>query len=229
MHNDTIYLYIGPTSYNLELSDFIPPCTQVLPPVRRGDIQQLIEQESPSTIVIVDGTYHDFPAVSHVEIKNALSLGWQVWGLSSMGAIRAAEMHALGMQGYGSVFQQFVENEDLPDDYVALVHSTEAPWFPVSEPLVHLESLLNDAVDLSILTPEICRQIMEELTNMWFGDRTTSYLKKRAHVLMNGQNQALCALLSQMDKYRLKSRDVVSFFREMPFLTTRSSHEYPAN
>jgi hypothetical protein len=229
MHNDTLYLYIGPTSYNLELNDFITPCTQVLPPVRRGDIQQLIEQESPSTIVIVDGTYHDFPAVSHVEIKNALSLGWQVWGLSSMGAIRASEMHAFGMQGYGSVFQQFVENEDLPDDYVALVHSTEAPWFPISEPLVHLELLLNDAVFLSILTPEICSQIMEELRNMWFGDRTTSYLKKRAHVLMNGQNHAISALLSQMDKYRLKSRDVVSFFREQPFLITRSSHEYPSN
>ncbi|WP_425300876.1 TfuA-like protein, partial [Nocardia wallacei] len=34
-----------------------------------------------------------------MEIREALEAGWSVWGLSSMGAIRAAEMRLLGMRG----------------------------------------------------------------------------------------------------------------------------------
>ncbi|MBG6249026.1 hypothetical protein JZM30_08540 [Candidatus Symbiopectobacterium endolongispinus] len=90
MCNERMFLFIGPTSFGMSLSEVLPSETMVLPSVRRGDIQSLIEKEKASTVVIVDGTYHTYPAVSHVEIKNALQNNWKVWGLSSMGAIRAA-------------------------------------------------------------------------------------------------------------------------------------------
>lgn len=224
MHSEKIYLYIGPTAYNLPLDQLIPQYTEVLPPVRRGDIQHLIGLASPATIVIVDGTYHTFPAVSHVEIKNALTAGWQVWGLSSMGAIRAAEMHELGMKGYGMVYQRFIDDEDLPDDYVALVHSTESPWFPVSEPLIHFECLLNEALRQSVITRKVHNILMHNLQNMWFGDRTITYLRKKSHELMNGGNQSFCAMLSRMEDFRLKTWDVVDFFHEQPFSNIRSQH-----
>ena len=61
-----------------------------------------------------------------------------MWGLSSMGAIRAREMAHLGMRGYGSVYAPFATEGDFQDDEVALLHEPNAPYRPVSEPLVHL-------------------------------------------------------------------------------------------
>lgn len=218
MHAEKLFLFIGPTSYGMPLDAVVTPETVILPPVRRGDIQTLIEHEKPTTIAIVDGTYHAYPAVSHVEIKNALKQGWHVWGMSSMGALRAAEMRALGMRGYGAVFQRFVEDGDLPDDYVALVHGTEAPWFPVSEPLVHIEYLLQEAVRSSVITAEMNQQLMHEMRNMWFGYRTLKFLREKSSALPAQQKQLFNSMLDRMNDYRLKSMDVICFFQQKPFL-----------
>ncbi|MCI4239268.1 TfuA-related McrA-glycine thioamidation protein [Dickeya dianthicola] len=218
MPSQKLFLFIGPTSYGLSLDEVITEETMVLPPVRRGDIQTLIESESPATIVIVDGTYHAYPAVSHVEIKNALKQGWNVWGMSSMGALRAAEMYTLGMRGYGSVFQRFVQDKDLPDDYVALVHGTESPWFPVSEPLVHIEYLLQEAVRSSVIPSEMHEQLMHEMRNMWFGYRTLKYLRDKTCTLPTQQRESFNAMLDRINDYRLKSMDVMDFFQQKPFL-----------
>lgn len=218
MHAEKIFLFIGPTSYGISLNEVITQETTVLPPVRRGDIQTLIEREDPAIIVIVDGTFHAYPAVSHVEIKNALKQGWDVWGMSSMGALRAAEMHTLGMRGYGTVYQRFVQDRDLPDDFVALVHGTESPWFPVSEPLVHIEHLLQEAVRSSIIPPEMNQQLMHEMRNMWFGYRTLKYLQEKTRTLPAPQRASFNAMLDRMYDYRLKSMDVIHFFQQKPFL-----------
>lgn len=218
MRSEKIFLFIGPTSYGLSLNDIITAQTTVLPPVRRGDIQALIERENPATVVIVDGTYHAYPAVSHVEIKNSLKQGWAVWGLSSMGALRAAEMTTLGMRGYGEVFQRFAQNPDLPDDYVALIHGEESPWFPVSEPLVHIECLLQEAVRSSVISSEMYKQLMDEMRNMWFGYRTLKFLREKMSALPVPNRELVNAMIDNMNDYRIKSRDVISFFQEKPFL-----------
>ncbi len=218
MLSDKIFLYIGPTAYGLQINELITDTTTVLPPVRRGDIQTLIDGENPGTIVIVDGTYHAYPAVSHVEIKNSLIQGWNVWGISSMGALRAAEMHTLGMRGYGTVFQRFIQDRDLPDDYVALVHGTESPWFPVSEPLVHIENLLQEAVRSSVISQEVNQELMYELRNMWFGYRTLKYLREKTKHLTSPKKEEFEIILNKINDFRIKSIDVINFFKEKPFL-----------
>ena len=72
------------------------------------------------------------------EIRDALARGWSVWGLSSMGAIRAREMAHLGVRGYGRVFERFCQGDDFQDDEVALLHEATSPYRAVSEPLFHL-------------------------------------------------------------------------------------------
>lgn len=218
MRNEKMFLFIGPTSFGMSLSEVLPSETLVLPPVRRGDIQALIEKEKESTVIIVDGTYHTYPAVSHVEIKNALQKNWKVWGLSSMGAIRAAEMHELGMQGYGTVFKRYIDDEDLPDDYVALVHGSDSPWFPISEPLIHIDFLLQQALRESIISHEFYQVLMDDLKNMWFGYRTIEYIKEKSKLFFDGHNPQLNEMLNEIKKYRIKSFDVIDFFHEKPFL-----------
>src|SRR5476649_2546093 len=95
--NEISYLFIGPSSYAIQLD--LPSNMKVMPPAKRGDIENLMAEYPPGTVVLVDGTYHSYPAVSHAEIRTAIEAGWTFWGLSSMGAIRAVELAPVGMKG----------------------------------------------------------------------------------------------------------------------------------
>lgn len=83
------FVYAGLTAAGTDLHVFRIAGLVVKPPVRRGDIASLLrEHPAPGRIVIIDGTYFSFPAVGHIELRDAIDAGWEVWGLCSMGAIR---------------------------------------------------------------------------------------------------------------------------------------------
>jgi hypothetical protein len=48
--------------------------------------------------------------------------GVHVFGAASMGALRAAEMHSLGMVGIGTIFQWYRDGKIVADDEVAVRH-----------------------------------------------------------------------------------------------------------
>ncbi|WJV53223.1 TfuA-like protein [Prodigiosinella aquatilis] len=208
--NEISYLFIGPSSYAIQLD--IPSNMKVMPPAKRGDIENLMVEYPPGTVVLVDGTYHSYPAVSHAEIRTAIEAGWTFWGLSSMGAIRAVELAPVGMKGYGEVYRMFSGNDDLPDDYVALIHGNEAPYIPISEPLVHIDFFLKDLVKEKIITHEVYVELLQYLFNMWFGYRTLKTVKK---ILIDHVAEAdlstLNGKVNNFQHYRVKNLDVLSF------------------
>ncbi len=97
-------------------------------------------------MAIVDGQFLRCLSVGHAEIRLAIAKSWQVWGLSSMGAIRACEMKHLGMRGYGEVYQWYCRDECFRDDEVALMHRPNPPYDAVSEPLIHIRVWLQELV-----------------------------------------------------------------------------------
>lgn len=208
--NETSYLFIGPSSYGI--TPDIPCNMKVMPPARRGDIENLMADSPPATIVLVDGTYHSYPAVSHAEIRHAIDAGWTIWGLSSMGAIRATELAPVGMKGYGKVFSMFAANEDLPDDYVALIHGNEPPYTPVTEPLVHIDFFLEELATGKFINEEIRLQLLSYFSGMWFGYRNLNTLNKllKDHVEQS-DHELLEHKLRNFQRYRIKSQDVLSF------------------
>src|SRR5262245_43068291 len=114
------FLFSGPTRAvlcNPDAEDIV-----WLPPVQRGDVERLTKTEPPGDMAIVDGVFHHCPCVGHAELRCALEAGWRIWGLSSMGAIRAAEMHIHGMVGFGKVATAFLDDDSLRDDEVTLLH-----------------------------------------------------------------------------------------------------------
>src|SRR5262245_27105209 len=134
-------MYAGPTLRRALASANKPRLDEltVVPPVERGDIARLVNNSPPGVLVIVDGYFHlRNLSVSHLEIRTALKLGWTVWGLSSMGAIRAAEMHHVGVHGFGDVFARYRDDDDFRDDEVALLHEPTPPYRELSEPLVNI-------------------------------------------------------------------------------------------
>ena len=93
MHGKKIIIFTGPSLSHTEASGILE--AEYRPPVRRGDIQEAMK-ENPDIIGIIDGVFHQSPAVGHREIIDAIRRGVKVVGGASMGALRASELSELG-------------------------------------------------------------------------------------------------------------------------------------
>ncbi|NYZ16984.1 tfuA protein [Azospirillum sp. RWY-5-1] len=140
----TVYVFLGPT---LPREDAARELDAVwLPPVAQGDVARIAERR-PTAIGIIDGFFESVPAVWHKEILHALRLGIPVYGASSMGALRAAELHPFGMTGVGAVFEAYRDGRIEDDDEVAVIHGpAELGYTSLSEAMVNIRRTLSDAV-----------------------------------------------------------------------------------
>ena len=193
------------------------------PPIRRGDLPTLMRDKAQGVIAIADGRFHQSLAVGHAEIREAIQAGWNVWGLSSMGAIRAFEMRQLGMMGYGDVYARFISAEingiDFQDDEVALIHEELPPYRAKTEPLVHMRVALENWITNGKLTRTQADKVVTSMKTMWYGDRTLSAFKTALHEF----DVDLTCELTNFDRFRVKSIDLQQFFVERPW-KPRSSH-----
>lgn len=136
-----IVVFAGPSISAVCIGQYCAEA-QVRPPVQLGDVCRLAA-EGAMTLVLLDGYFSQVPAVWHKEIMQALSQGCRVIGAASMGALRAAELAAEGMEGVGWVYQQFLTGQLTDDDEVALQHADAAlDYQSLSLPLVNLRYLL---------------------------------------------------------------------------------------
>src|SRR5579859_7788998 len=118
-----VFLFVGPTMAASERARRLARRLRVRRPIKRAEVERLASRrQRPGVLAIVDGLFHDTLSVGHAEIREAIRNGWQAWGLSSMGAIRAREMSSLGMHGFGQVYARFEQEADFQDDEVALLH-----------------------------------------------------------------------------------------------------------
>jgi hypothetical protein len=184
--------------------------------VRRGDIQALAESFPNIQIAIVDGVFHQQPAVGHAEIRDAIRDGARIWGLSSIGAIRAAEMAHLGMKGFGEVYADFSADPGMSDDEVALLHAPQSPYLAVSEPMVHWRRYLEALRLQGFLTDAAKFEIVEDLIDRWYGERT---LELGAELLykIGGIHLDYEELDSALAPYRVKQLDLVRFLQSRPW------------
>src|SRR5262245_29796856 len=113
------YVFLGPTLPVREARAVLD--ATYLPPILQGDLLRLLPR-APQVIVIIDGGFELTPAVWHKEIMLALESGVHVFGASSMGALRAAELDQFGMVGVGAIYQMFRTGEIEDDDEVAVMH-----------------------------------------------------------------------------------------------------------
>ena len=111
---------------------------QVWPPARQGDVWRALDLR-PRAIALIDGVFESQPSVWHREILDALDAGTAVIGGASMGALRAAELHTLGMKGAGRIFRWYRDGEVIDDSEVALLHgAAEDGYRPLSVPQVNV-------------------------------------------------------------------------------------------
>jgi hypothetical protein len=207
------FAFVGPTYERVKDRTLIPRAGfEVMPPVRRGDIRALLNYE-PGVIVIIDGRFHQSLAVGHAELRLAIEAGWVLWGLSSMGAIRAFEMRTMGMRGFGEVYQHFLAEGDFQDDEVALLHAADPPFVALSEPLIHIRHFLAELETSQGIDRQVAQQIVDDLKAKWFGERNLPALVSLISRYC-GPDVANVArsYIREFDRFRVKTRDLVAFF-----------------
>jgi len=216
MGDRRIHLFAGPSLAATSPPQLAAAGIVVHPPARRGDIKALVATDSSATIALADGFFHQQPAVGHAEIRDAIRGGACIWGLCSIGAIRAAEMNHLGLRGFGDVFHAYRADPSLPDDEVALLHSPKAPYRAISEPMIHWRRYFRALEGSGLLDPVASERIQADLADRWFGDRT---LERGAKLLARLGSIFIepSALDRALEPHRIKLLDLLKFIRSRPW------------
>jgi hypothetical protein len=153
-------IFLGPTLPVADARELLD--ADYRPPVAQGDVIRAVA-EQPKIIAIVDGYFEAMPSVWHKEILHALSRGIRVFGASSMGALRAAELAPFGMTGIGAIFEAYVDGRLEDDDEVAVTHGPAEIGYPaLSEAMVNIRRTLSDAFSRKVIDDET-RCLLEEL------------------------------------------------------------------
>jgi hypothetical protein len=211
-------LYAGPSASGLASALFDDAGVQCRAPVRRGDIDRLLaERGAPGAIVVCDGIFQSVPAVSHAELCRALDAGWQVHGVSSIGAIRAWELRGEGMQGWGEVYAMFARFEDFTDDEMCQLHFPEPPYFAVSEPLVNVRFALARHARALGISDDVGAELVERLRALWFGDRTHDRIRELLVRRLGADEAAAQAFLDVLRQSSVKSQDLVRLLAQRPW------------
>ncbi len=142
-----------------------------LPPARAGDVAALLD-DPPEILCLIDGLFDACPAPWHKELMLLMAAGTIVFGASSMGALRAAELDRHGMIGVGTIYRAYRDGRLTGDDEVALIHATgQLDWAPLSIPLVEVRATLIAACRRRIIEPARARDLLAAATAMHFSDR----------------------------------------------------------
>lgn len=145
---------------------------EYLSPVAQGDLYRAARGK-PFAIGVIDGFFELVPAVWHKEILWALSEGIHVCGSASMGALRAAELHAFGMQGVGQIFEHYRDGVLEDDDEVAMQHApAELGYRPLSEAMVNIRATLAAAEQHGVIGRESRAALTGIAKALHFADRT---------------------------------------------------------
>jgi len=163
-----IIIFTGPSLSRDEASVILK--ADYRPPIKRGDIITALKDD-PDIIGIIDGVFHQDPAVSHREILEALKKGINVVGGASMGALRASELDDLGMIGIGYVYNQYKEGLIESDDDVA-VAINPLNFQQISDSLVSVEYNFRRARDRGIMSEKEFKQLIKTAKSIFYPKRT---------------------------------------------------------
>lgn len=170
-----IHVFVGPTLPRSE-PQLAAPGVRVSPPVRHGDLFADAIRGG-DTAVIIDGVYHQAPALRHKEILAAMGRGVRVIGAASIGALRAAELAPFGMLGVGSIYAAYASGEIDGDDEVAVGQAPDGEFGALTWPVVNLRHVLHLARSAGVLDGERAAGLLVALRAVYYPQRTTAAVR----------------------------------------------------
>ena len=161
-------VFIGPSIPAPEDRPTIP-AVRYVPPVRRGDLVPDL-WENAACIAIVDGEFDQSLAVTPREVMKCIRAHTTVFGSSSMGALRSAELHTVGMHGVGKIFEMYRDEVIAAEDEVALLFDPDSQR-PVTEPLVNIRCSVERAVASRHIDASVADAIIQQAEALHYRDR----------------------------------------------------------
>jgi len=177
------------------------------PPAARGDLTKAVT-EGARVIGLIDGVFFQVSSVGHREILAALKTGVRVVGASSMGALRASELHTLGMEGVGEVFRMYRDGILVSDDEVALAFDPES-CTALSEPLVNIRATLARAEKEGIIDGPAGKALLSAAASLYYPDRTYPRIVTKARGAVDPASLARFARWVETGAVDLKRADAV--------------------
>lgn len=214
-------IFVGPSLHGVTARpseiDFLPPATQ-------GDLIRAVARGA-RRIGLIDGYFGTCASVWHKEILYALSIGCQVWGASSMGALRAAECQGFGMRPVGAIAWQFASGELEDDAEVALVHApAEADYIPFTEALVDARPTIGAMLASGAIDRSECSNLINAARFLHFAERTVEAIAKLAADTPGRQREL--EMLYEAHRVRAKQIDALRLVGEMRAEPREHAQEY---
>lgn len=168
----TLHVFSGPT---LEPSAIIAsaPNARIHPPIKHGDLfdPRILPGDR---VLIIDGLYHHTASIRHKEIIDALARDIDVVGTASLGALRAADLHTLGMRGVGTVFAHYRDGVVTDDSEVAVAHSATGDQSSLTMALVNFRHMLDLAAAAGVVEPCDAVAARNAVAEIYYPERTFS-------------------------------------------------------
>ncbi|MFD8986360.1 TfuA-like protein, partial [Streptomyces sp. NPDC059564] len=210
----------GPTLTAAEIRHYLPNA-EVRPPVAADQVLRWGLRPG-DRLLVIDGLFLHSRAVRHKELLALIDQGVEVYGASSMGALRAAELAPFGMVGIGSVFRAYRDQEIIGDDEVALLHAdADADHRPLSWALVDFRHAVAHARRTGVLGPRTAELLVATAAEMPFTARDSATILAAAQE-SGADRRQLDAFRSRYAKGgpRIKRRDALTALR---YLALRAS------
>jgi hypothetical protein len=174
----TAIVFCGPTLSAADQAGW--PLLEFRPPAARGDVLRATAAR-PDAIGIIDGYFDRVPSVWHKEMLWAMTEGIHVFGAASMGALRAAELASFGMEGVGTIFEQFRDGVLVDDDEVAVAHASGDRGFqPLSEAMINVRITLAAAEQSGVIGADTRAWLIAEGKRLPYHQRTYPELLRLA-------------------------------------------------
>jgi hypothetical protein len=211
-------VFLGPSICSAEAERYLPGVA-VLPPVAAGGVRSALH-EGYTSIGIIDGLFEQVPMVWHKEILFALSRGVRVYGASSMGAVRAAELHPYGMVGIGEIFEAYRTGRFEEDDEVTVVYAAAKEGYrELSTAMANIRFALKHASELGLISAETREILVAAVKTRFFADRSWQALFADARSLpevSTSELQALQAWIADAQPNQ-KRQDAICLLQRMAF------------
>jgi len=208
-----IAVFLGPSLPVDEAKEILS--ADYFPPVKRGNLASTVLNKY-QIVAIIDGEFGQSLSVSVIEIRQLLDRGLEVWGASSMGALRAVECGQLGMQGVGWVFKQYKDALLDADDEVALFFNP-ITLKPLTVPKVNIRWMIVCALQEALIDLRESNVLNEVLSKMHYQKLTMdSYIKA---VVDEGEGRAATLLLdwcdANKDRTDIKRLDAIELLQTL--------------
>ena len=163
---------------------------EFLPPAKKGDFIKLSLTSEKKVIILIDGVFlQDYPPTPIEVFQVVNKNNFQVYGASSLGALRAVELEKFGMNGYGRVFELFKKDIINSDDEVAVTFDNS--YNLLSEAMIDIRYNLFLAFKKGIIDKETKQLITRTAKKIYFPFRSYENIVKKSIELYSDRRDTI--------------------------------------